>query len=347
MTEPTISSSYLKSYVEALIGFGVSGAKLYAMVPGGARALSVPTKRHSANILHDILEFAETVTGKKDIGLDLGLLLRPETFNIAGQAIMVCRTLREAAFINHKYQPLYQQFGSTELKMSGGLGWLYWNATAPNAEALRRISDAAIVGHAQFTRWLMWKYELPFDGLYLMHARTDYAEKYEEIFKCPIHFSAPFNALSLDAKYVGARLPQANAEMLNRLRKDLDVLLGALETPQSYGEMVSDLLSVRLEPSPSKIEEIAGLLNLSPRSLRRYLSGEGKSFRALLESARQARCEALLLDGLHDLAALSSRLGYSEQSAFQRAFKRWYGITPRAYIKSMKVFETAMDQLAP
>jgi len=54
-----------------------------------------------------------------------------------------------------------------------------------------------------------------------------------------------------------------------------------------------------------------------------------------------------MLEQRISLAEISERLGYSEQSAFNRAFKKWFGETPKAYAKAMKVFETAFDQMAP
>jgi len=56
--------------------------------------------------------------------------------------------------------------------------------------------------------------------------------------------------------------------------------------------------------------------------------------RFLLESVRRKSCEAMLLDDRVSLSEIADRLCYSEQSAFTRAFKGWYGQTPKAYARS-------------
>ncbi|MDQ8037618.1 MAG: helix-turn-helix domain-containing protein, partial [Pedobacter sp.] len=67
------------------------------------------------------------------------------------------------------------------------------------------------------------------------------------------------------------------------------------------------------------------------RSLRRQLSQQGHSFRALLDEVKQQKAEALLQDRRLSVEAIAQQLGYAESAAFIHAFQRWTGSTPAAF----------------
>ena len=77
-----------------------------------------------------------------------------------------------------------------------------------------------------------------------------------------------------------------------------------------------------------ELEQVAAELRLSPRVFYRRLADQGMNFRQLRDSSLQQMAESYLLDGRLSLADVSLLLGYTEQSAFARAFKRWTGTSP-------------------
>ena len=76
------------------------------------------------------------------------------------------------------------------------------------------------------------------------------------------------------------------------------------------------------------LAELARLHHTSPRSLQRRLADQGTTFQALLDETRRHLAEAHLKEGRLDLAEIALLLGYSEQSAFTRAFRAWTGQPP-------------------
>ena len=73
---------------------------------------------------------------------------------------------------------------------------------------------------------------------------------------------------------------------------------------------------------------------MSPRTLRRKLTEAGTSYRALQDEVRQALAEELLSTGALTVSDVALRLGYAEAASFIRAFKRWTGRTPSAYLRA-------------
>jgi AraC-like DNA-binding protein len=78
-------------------------------------------------------------------------------------------------------------------------------------------------------------------------------------------------------------------------------------------------------------DEVAGRLAISPQTLRRKLAAEGTSLREIREQVLRDAAVTSLVRGEESLAELSERLGFSEPSAFTRAFRRWTGSPPSDY----------------
>ena len=76
---------------------------------------------------------------------------------------------------------------------------------------------------------------------------------------------------------------------------------------------------------------IAKRLNKSVSTLQRQLSAEGTTFREIQDGTRQTLAEEYVRDGKHSLAQIAYLLGFSDQSNFSRAFKRWSGATPSEF----------------
>jgi AraC-like DNA-binding protein len=81
---------------------------------------------------------------------------------------------------------------------------------------------------------------------------------------------------------------------------------------------------------PSK-SQIARRLAISERTLRRQLADHGETFQSIATRARRDAAESLLTTTGHSIADIAFLTGFSDQTAFTRAFKRWTGTTPAAF----------------
>ncbi|HEX4786964.1 MAG TPA: helix-turn-helix transcriptional regulator, partial [Actinospica sp.] len=94
---------------------------------------------------------------------------------------------------------------------------------------------------------------------------------------------------------------------------------------------------------PPAEAKIAERLSVSPQTLRRQLAAEGSSFQHIRDQMRRDHAIAALAEGRTPIERISEQLGFSEPSAFHRAFKRWTGATPRAYQPGAGTGATATD----
>ena len=341
----TVSSHYLSGFYEACLSFGVSGQDLLPLIPGGQAAMHTANTRFPLECVLQILARTEKITGQKSIGLHVGTSLRPSALLEIGHALVFCSTLREAIMVNRRYQPITQQFGRTNLKTNENEAWLLWESHGLDPELERHITDAVLANHAQFGRWLTWLPGNKINAMHFRHEKPDYISKYEEVFECPIYFGQNEDAMIVDIKAIDTPLPQANEEMLHSLCKKLDVSLNAMQAPNSSEEKTAAYIREKLNTGAPSLEKTAAHFNVSPRSMRRQLALEGTSYTRILESVRRDKCEHYMIDNKYSLTKIAELLGYSEQSAFNRAFKSWHGQTPKTYMKTVKLYNIAFDQL--
>ncbi|VWC96357.1 AraC family transcriptional regulator [Burkholderia lata] len=144
-------------------------------------------------------------------------------------------------------------------------------------------------------------------------------------------FSARANSLAFDREFLDRPLPHANPLTVSMCEQMCGQLLEARRARVGTSEMVRQYLSATPGPAPFSLEDMARLMNTSPRTLKRRLQEEGTTFRALLAQARGAMAETLLGDARLSLAEVAERLGFSDLSSFSQAFKRWYGVPPGAF----------------
>lgn len=352
----TISASYLFSILSTCVENGAPETELLPLIPGAGHSLNIADiqnndTRYSVDIVLQILAKTEKITGIANIGLLCGRNIRPAAMNELGNAVMCSKTLRQAILLNRKYQALTQELGQTNLQVrqdlaGQDLAWLLWKPNYSNPEYGRLVTDMVISGHAIFGRWLSWVHDKKIEAVHLRHAKPIYAELYNDIFDCPVLFGQAENAMLIDNNAIDMPLPQANAQSLTEICHRLDIALTKLHPHKPLRQQVTDILYVEVPNGPINLEQIARRLGLSPRGLRRNLTAEHTSFRKVLETTRRTLCEEYLRDNT-PLLTIADKLGYSQQSAFNRAFKDWYGTTPKDYMKAQQTANTAFEQLAP
>ncbi|HEX2831276.1 MAG TPA: AraC family transcriptional regulator [Burkholderiales bacterium] len=158
--------------------------------------------------------------------------------------------------------------------------------------------------------------------------------RYERVFGCAARFSCPSNALVLEHDFVERRVRAADHKLYRALRRQFDRLLARFPRRDDMLDTVRRAIGESLESGDARLESVAAKLATSPRTLERRLKEHGISYRELVSETRRHYAVGYLQDAKHTVTEIAFRLGYSEVSAFNRAFKRWTGGTPVAYRQS-------------
>jgi AraC-like DNA-binding protein len=164
----------------------------------------------------------------------------------------------------------------------------------------------------------------------LAHPAPGDIAPYRAWFDAPVVFDAPATQLVVPAAALDAALVTADASLLAILTRAADELARQASHDPPLVQQVKRALHDLLRSDDGHVEVVAKRLGLTSRSLQRRLKDEGTSFQVVREELRRELSERYLAEGLA-IAEISFLLGFSEPSAFFRAFKRWTGETPLAH----------------
>lgn len=150
----------------------------------------------------------------------------------------------------------------------------------------------------------------------------------ERVFRCSAHFAQPENRLWFDRRTWNIEVQGANDALLDLLEAHARTLLSRLPAEPAIVSSVRQVVCRQLSHGAPAIERVARELGVSVRALQRGLAEHATSFSQIVDDTRIATAQALLADRSLSIAEIALMLGFAEQSAFSRAYKRWTGTPP-------------------
>ena len=165
-----------------------------------------------------------------------------------------------------------------------------------------------------------------------VNPEPDDIRPYREFFGCDVVFGHPFTELHFPLETLQQPLRQPDAGLLAVLDRQAEELLARMPRNEAAEQYRRVLLRL-LREGRASLDALAEEFHVSARTLQRKLSDEGLSFQALFDDVRGLQAEEYLRDVRLPLADIAELLGYSERSAFNRAFRGWAGLTPARWRK--------------
>ena len=326
----TVASTYLKFALETCVAEGCGEEALLRVIPGGRKSLDDVLLRFPCSVFLDLLYMAEDLLGETGIGIVIGQRIRPTTFLDFGYGLMSCETLRQALAFNRRYQSVNQQLGRADLKVSGGSAFIEWE-TPDTPEYGRPAVETVLTGYVGIGKWITWTHGEELRSIRFRHKQPAHHELVQKAVECPVFYDEPVDRLEFDAALVDKPMPASNPKLVDQLSRRLDQILLSIDDPNSVRLAVYRILERALADDRPTIGSVSQKLGFSERTLRRRLAEENQSFRSILSDVRRDVCEIYMNEPNRKMVEISQLLGYSEHSAFIRAFRGWFGVTPRQY----------------
>jgi len=160
-------------------------------------------------------------------------------------------------------------------------------------------------------------------------------ERVRTLFGCPLQTDMPESVLKLNPVTLSQGLRQANQITARQCDVHCEALMEKRQLDPCLVTRVRQILINAELPMPS-LDETARRLNVSVRGLRRQLRAEGAQWRRLVDGVVEERARALLASGDFSVQMVAEKLGYAEASSFSHAFKRWTGLSPGHYQRTLK-----------
>ncbi len=168
-------------------------------------------------------------------------------------------------------------------------------------------------------------------AVHISHAAPDDVSAFEAHFRCPIHFGASRDALEVSHDRLRSPNRLGDTSMSRFFDTHLDGALAGLPEDWDFGRRVRAEIAQGLSEGVPTLKRMGARLGMSGRTLQRRLAADGLNYRDLVDKARKELAARLLRETDYDLAEVAFLTGFSEQSAFHRAFSRWTQQTPRVY----------------
>ena len=266
------------------------------------------------------------LTGRADLGLELGIRENFSHFGLPGIAMSAARTFREAVEIAMRYQNQTGGISRSRLEYDDDRVALIIDSNLHDESILPFVIEEHFASALAIARLLVGD-SFHLNLLEVAYPEPPHAERYRQIFECPVHFSCARNRARFERRWLNMPVATHSTVMAAQLGALLEQRAQAMAQPPRPTEVVEQLV-LRSGNARLSIDQVADALQLSVRTLRRRLSEDGSSFRALCERIRVETARRLLREQGMTVAAAAEQLGFSDARAFRRAFKRWLGQVP-------------------
>jgi len=247
-----------------------------------------------------------------------------------------CDTVEQAIQKKFQYHNLIMDLIQPAMNVTGNQAKLTWQIGHAGLKTERHLTESVMALFGCMLGYLTNE-KIEIKEVRFCHSLPASITEHERIFQAPLSFGASENAMVMPKSCLEAPILFANQAIMIDLERLVQKILH-----QSYGlhpwkQKVSYLLfDSFLNENPADIEAVAGQLALTKRTLQLKLKQENTSFRELLDEVKGELALGFLKDGNESLCEIALLLGFSEQSAFQHAFKRWTGKTPGEYRNQLK-----------
>jgi AraC-like DNA-binding protein len=271
------------------------------------------------------------------LGLHLGQTIQPAHLGALGYVLLACENLGATLLRIQRYHRLVHDINPVQHRIEGGNLELQWGIAHGKPGAL--FDESGIASIVQFGRDVCGQ-NMPLALVDFVNPPPADVRPYQAYFGCPVRFGQAITRLAIPMSSLLAPLRQPDPTLLKLMEEQVDAAMAQLPEAGDLAEMARRVVAHLAPRGTPELEQVAHELRLSPRVFYRRLAEQGLNFRALREAALQQVAEMHLRDPRLTLAEVGALVGYSEQSAFSRAFKRWSGLPPLQWRQQLTPTQT-------
>jgi len=319
------ATNLLWKYMESC---GIDPEPIYIKAGINPKLLSNPQARININCVDELWRLADTIIDDPCLGVKMSEFWHPSMMGALGYAWLVSSTLRRGMnrtvrYIHVVTEDLNLELTDTPAGLKLSLDLEKSIFTLPQHHDL----VMAIIMHmCRFN----YGDELLATEIKLAHAEPDCSQSIADYFRSEVQFDAEQSSITIARADADLELSSANKQLA--LMHDEILMKYLIEIKK--GDIVDQVRSIILENLPDghvSDKLVAKELNLSERSMQRRLQEHQTTFRGLLDGVREMVAKQYIENPMNRMSDIAFLLGFSEQSAFSRAFKKWTGMSPVQY----------------
>jgi AraC-like DNA-binding protein len=279
---------------------------------------------------YQVINFLETVAERFDcqhFGFLVGKHQPPLQLGQVTQVLKLSANLHSALENALSYQTLYSEQNRHELVIEDGYVSLIRRDRTPYHGSAVQLHTLGIVQIHKMLKVLCGSHWNA-TSISFVHAAPQEKGQYQRLFQCPVGFNREFDGIVFAESDLSRPMASADAELLSIVLAHLDTLLADQELAGNIVSKTGNYIRRKIGTNLCNLDSCAQLFNLHPRALQRDLAKHNCTFKQLLLEMRMELAEQYLRSSDIALSDLTELLGYQNLSAFSRAFKNAYGISP-------------------
>lgn len=332
MRTPTVCREYLDNLLEYLYAQGATPRQLQGLMRLDPQDYISEQGRFPLRLFEMLLDAGSQLLNDYYLGAHAGAHCSSQPWGMVNYLGMSASSNREAVSAVVNYSRLLIDHGDVELseevndQRAARLTWVLPPRQLPSRQVIEFFfSNWYRVNKPLLDRWCS-KREIHFT-----HDGPADSGEIERIIEAPVHYGSHCNAVEFDRHFLDRPTKFPHSGIHKSLEQAAQAELSNLQFEDRIIRDVKECIMNQLASGVPKLEEVAANLRLTPRTLQRRLNNTNTNFKYMVDDARKERSIRLISDSALGLPDISAELGFSDQSAFQKAFKRWYGQAPGRY----------------
>jgi AraC-like DNA-binding protein len=274
----------------------------------------------SGKVLIDAIEAAMRALLRPSLPIEFGSTIRTADMGIYGIAIHTAPTVFDALARSVRFQRLMTTGARVYLESTdSSVRWL-WNSSEPRTLGVRVRNEIVLTEHVAVMRSTIQGVKP--QRVCFAHVRPVESQAHERYFNCPVDWSASEDSVSWNVKDMQRPLG-VDLTVSLFIEREAERRLGLLPKEGTL-DLVRDAIAHRLTSGNVELTSVAAAIGRTPRALRRELVARGEPYRRLLDEVRRQRAVEMAAEGKHSMTQIALRVGFSEVSAFSRAWRRWF-----------------------
>lgn len=325
---PTLRIGATIGLPDVLRSLGEDPAEILAEVGVDLELFDDPNNRISFLARGRLMVHCAGRTGCPHFGLLVGQRAGLLSFGFVGLLAKYSPDLESALDSLIRFMHLHVRGATTNLAVDSGLAALEYQVYQTGAQGNDQVGAGAVAVAFNLLRDLCGEDWKPVEVRFAQRKPEDMAP-FRQFFGAPLRFDAEQYAVVFSENWLDLKLSDTNPELLGLLQQQIDKL--EVREDENFVEQVRSLLRTTLVTGHSSADQVAELFSMHRRTLNRHLKVHGKSFHQLTDEVRFEIARQLLEDSNLEIIQIALLLGYSNASAFTRAFRRWSATTPATW----------------
>lgn len=265
-------------------------------------------------------------TGREDFGLLAAHELQPQSLRSLGLGWLASDSVLEGLRRLTRFNRLVASLSRVELREQDDLVILEAASQYESHLGFYASRDYAVGMIVRMCRLTLGEYLAPL-RIELQRPEPQNSRPWTYQLGSVVQFNCEVGRMVWVRSDIEEKLPTGDPQLARLMDEQAEAYIASQLDNKIHSSMLGHVL-LRLPDGPPSLSAIADDMHMSPRTLQRRLSSEGTTFESVLQDARITMAQRYLRQGRHSVQEVAYLLGFSEASAFSRAFKRWTGKSP-------------------